>query len=174
MINTFRAWPLHFCNLSGAIYVSTVRNWVCYSKIALKAVGEEFKIVTIEAVKAWYTAPADTDSSCPLWRQLEKTVKAWFPHTKSPCFDGLQEVHHKTRKKPNSIMPLPRPPWCWSPLMLILPPSGWWEQCLLAHTAAAWAGSSDKPPQHLVFLAWKATRKTNKCGTSPILCLFKM
>lgn len=57
-----------------------MKNWVCYSKTALKAgnrsVGEEFKVVTIEAIKIRYTVPADTGLSCLLWRQLIKTVKA--------------------------------------------------------------------------------------------------
>lgn len=88
MINTFRAWPLHFCNLSGAIYVSTVKNWVCYSKIALKArnrtAGEEFKIVTIEAVKARYTAPADTDSKLPSVKAVRENCEGMIPtHEKS-------------------------------------------------------------------------------------------
>lgn len=104
----FRAWPLNFCNLSGAIYVSAVKNWVCYSKTAPKAgnrtVGEELKVVTVEAIEARYAAPADTDSSCLLWRQLVKTVKAWFTYVKRPCFDGLQGIQHKTRKKPNTAL----------------------------------------------------------------------
>lgn len=74
------------CNLSGAIYVSTVKNWVCYSKTALKAgnrtVEEEFKVVTIKAIKARYSAPVDTDSGCLLWRQLVKTVKVRATYTK--------------------------------------------------------------------------------------------
>lgn len=67
---TFRALMLNFFNLSSAISISTVKNWVCYSKTALKAgnrsVGEEFKVVTIEAIKIRYTVPADTGLSCLL------------------------------------------------------------------------------------------------------------
>lgn len=66
----FYAWPLNFHNLSGTIYVSTVKNWVCYSKTALKAGNrteeEEFKVVTIKTIKARHTAPVDTDSGCLL------------------------------------------------------------------------------------------------------------
>jgi len=80
VINTFRAWPLNFCNLGGTIYASTVKNWVCYSKPALKAgnrtVGKEFKVVMIEAIKARYTVSADSGSGCLLYRQVVKTVKA--------------------------------------------------------------------------------------------------
>lgn len=160
------AWPLNFCNSSPAICVSSVKTWVCYSQRVLKAgnrtVREEFTVVTIEEVKVRYTTPTNTNSRWLLWRQLVKTVKAWFTYTERPCCAGLQRQGKKKGK--HSIMPLLRLPWCWSPLMLILPPFGWWEQCLLAHTAAALEGSSDKPPQHLVFLAGKDIQKANKCG----------
>lgn len=77
---TFRALMLHFWNLSSAISISTVKNWVCYNKTALKvgnrSVGEEFKAVTIEAIKTGYTVPADTGLSCLQWRHLIKIVKA--------------------------------------------------------------------------------------------------
>lgn len=158
---------LNFCNPSSAISISTVKNWVCYNERALKAgnrsVGKDFKAVTTKARKTGYTIPADTGLSCLLWRQLIKTVKA---QSALKGLDGLQEIHHKTRKKGKQsclvFFPLPRPPWCWSPLMQILPLSGWWEQCLLVRTAAAWEGNSDKLPQHLVFLAWKTKKKKKK------------
>lgn len=71
---------LNFCNFSSTISISTVKNWMCYSKTALRAgnrsVEKEFKAVTIETIKTGYTFPADTGLSCLLWRQLIETVKA--------------------------------------------------------------------------------------------------